>query len=741
MQMKKGNFIITILCMSLIFSNCIGQGKGQTKIDSLLALLKTDKLDTTKIVHLNKLAWEFSTRNTDTAIIISNEALRLSEKLKWQTGIGTSYNCIGWVYYNRSDYKFALKSYDNALKVWNRQLDLLTEKNDIVNILKRKSSTLGNIGIIYDMQGDYPKSLDYYFKAMKIDEKLNYRDGVGRHWGNIGLVFSNQGDNRKAIDAYLRAFKVAKETGNRLLQANSLSSIGEVYSDMADYKTALEYYFKALEIDEEIENNKGMGVRYGNVGGIFMHQNDWDKALQFYNKALEADLKLGSKSGISRHYGNIGSIYYNLGRYDLALEYEEKALKIKEEIGQKNGIAFWTGSIGNIYLMQKKYSSALEHYNKALKLFNEIGDTNGIAKNLGNIGLVFTATKRYLEAEKILLKAQTLLEDLNSVEFVIENQKNLSELYAHIGDYKKSLEYYTKATLLRDSIFNEDKVREVTNLLNNYEFEKQKALTKAEQDRKDVIKNAEIEKQKQARNYTITGASVLILVGLAFFFVNKKKRETVFYLKVSETEMKALRAQMNPHFIVNALDSIKRFSGVNKAEEVDNYIEKFKNLMRFIVNNSQKEEISLEDDLDALMYYMDLEKARNPFTYEINIDETVDLEFDKIPPLILQPFVENAIKHGFQSKPTPGHINIYIRKENEILICIVEDNGVGRDLSEKVKNPMLIQNQSMGIRITKERLLIYSEKNKVKANFKIIDMFDNSTPTGTKVELSLPLVA
>lgn len=166
--------------------------------------------------------------------------------------------------------------------------------------------------------------------------------------------------------------------------------------------------------------------------------------------------------------------------------------------------------------------------------------------------------------------------------------------------------------------------------------------------------------------------------------------------------------------------------------------------MRAVLENSQHSEVSLKEDMQALELYMQLESIRlpHPFTYQFHIDDSINVEEDSIPPLILQPFVENAIWHGLQYKNQPGRIDIYISKRNNALHAIVEDNGVGRDMSKQVQQPMLMKKESLGMKLTEERLKILNEVKKTTSKFVITDLFtENNQPIGTKVDLSLPLAS
>ena len=166
--------------------------------------------------------------------------------------------------------------------------------------------------------------------------------------------------------------------------------------------------------------------------------------------------------------------------------------------------------------------------------------------------------------------------------------------------------------------------------------------------------------------------------------------------------------------------------------------------MRLVLENSQYPEVALKEDIQALELYMQLESIRlpHPFTYKIRIDSNVNIESDTILPLILQPFVENAIWHGLQYKPVAGHIDISLYKKGDILCATVMDNGVGRSNGQKSIKPLLVPHESLGMKLTQERLNNLNETRHVNASFKITDLFDEQQqPAGTKVELSLPLMA
>jgi LytS/YehU family sensor histidine kinase len=239
-------------------------------------------------------------------------------------------------------------------------------------------------------------------------------------------------------------------------------------------------------------------------------------------------------------------------------------------------------------------------------------------------------------------------------------------------------------------------------------------------------------------------ASVVLLSKAQQRRLIKKERERN---KLLELEMQALRAQMNPHFIFNCLSSINSFILKNKTEEASKYLTKFSRLIRMVLNNSKEAFISLEDELETLRLYLDMEKLRfkNSFDYGFNFKNAVEVENILIPPLLLQPFAENAIWHGLMHLPDrqagkqeTGFLNFDFSAEEKFLTCIITDNGVGREQAELLKSKSAEKQKSMGLKITTERLSLLNDSSNQQTFFTIEDLTDeNENAIGTRVHLKI----
>ncbi|MCF8234450.1 MAG: histidine kinase [Bacteroidales bacterium] len=205
-----------------------------------------------------------------------------------------------------------------------------------------------------------------------------------------------------------------------------------------------------------------------------------------------------------------------------------------------------------------------------------------------------------------------------------------------------------------------------------------------------------------------------------------------------DLEQKALQLQMNPHFIFNSLNSIQSFVLNNDTDKAISYLAKFSQLMRLILSNSRESYIPLKDEITALSYYMDIEKLRfdDKFDYEIIMDQHIDAEFTEIPPMIIQPYLENAIIHGLINSEKKGKIKIGFSLDKKNISCVVEDNGIGRERAVQIRNESGIKRKSRGMLITKERLEILKKQHNEKFSVNIIDLKNpDGSAKGTRVEL------
>ncbi|MCF8297748.1 MAG: histidine kinase [Saprospiraceae bacterium] len=237
--------------------------------------------------------------------------------------------------------------------------------------------------------------------------------------------------------------------------------------------------------------------------------------------------------------------------------------------------------------------------------------------------------------------------------------------------------------------------------------------------------------------------SLVFIISIIWFLITQRikniRKKHNIEKQLIELERQSLRLQMNPHFIFNSLNSIQSFVVGKDTDKAIHYLAKFSKLMRLILSNSREAFVCLQDELQTLENYMDIEKLRfdDKFDYEITIDPSIDLEFIAIPPMLIQPYIENAILHGILHKKTRGKIYIHFKLLDNTIFVSIEDNGVGRELAQKKKAESGMKHKSKGMLITKERLEILSEQSKEQLSVNIIDLKDSDNkPIGTRVEIT-----
>ena len=236
---------------------------------------------------------------------------------------------------------------------------------------------------------------------------------------------------------------------------------------------------------------------------------------------------------------------------------------------------------------------------------------------------------------------------------------------------------------------------------------------------------------------------IILIVSIRYRIIkikNKEKYKTELNKKIAHIESQALRAQMNPHFIFNTMSSIQHYISNNDSESALKYLSKFAKLMRIIMDNSKQQMIPVAEEINALELYLQLEVMRfdKKFKFQIKIDSSIDKTYDRIPSMLIQPYVENSIIHGLLPKDGIGEIKIYLTKQNDTILCTIEDNGIGRENSLEFKKNRVQQHKSMGMSITKERLQILNSSLNSNLSAEIIDMYENGKPAGTKVMLIIP---
>jgi len=499
------------------------------------------------------------------------------------------------------------------------------------------------------------------------------------------------------------------------------------FLNKSDYSTAISYLQKAKKIGEELKDEKLISSLDINMGLIYLQSEEYLPAIKCFKRSLAYGEKINNAQFITYSLNNLGISFLRISQPDSSIYYLEKSLPIAEENKFDQVLSFNYTNLGGAYDLKKDYKNAEKYFKKGIEKAELTGDAMSMAQALTGLAEVNTYLMKRDSAIYYCKKSLEFSKQVGNLQWQKEAHIMLSENYYALGQMENALVSYKNYVVFRDSLMNDNKKSEIVKRDLQFINEKTKADLKREKERQEI--------------YFFSGLIILLAALISFIFykrsrdVRQKQIETLSELKIKDTELKALRLQMNPHFIGNALQSVQHFLKEHKPEEAEEYLIKFSSLMRAVLTNSEVDVIPLTKEIETLEWYMQLENLRMnyPFTYKIDIDKSLNADEIFIPPNIIQPIVENSIKHGLIPKNANGKILISIIKLNGNLIISVEDNGVGRKNSTKENN--LFSKESMGIKITRERLTRLKNKN---SRLEITDLISNNIPTGTRVQIILP---
>ena len=611
------------------------------------------------------------------------------------------------------------------------------KKADSIILLKVSQLTVLD-SAFYSAKND---TLKMSYLAQKSADN-DFFEGQSYALNALGTSYRNISHYNQAIGAHKHALKMARQSDNLELEVLSLNMLGVAYRRMDAIRSALDFHKQALDLAENaptvsLQLKKSIAVSQNSMGNIYLALKQYDLALEQFNKSLKIEEALNNKLGLAINNHNIGYAKEKTNHFEEALNYYQKSLQYNNEIDSEIGRVICYNSIGKIYILQEKHETASEIINDALSKSIEINDQYYIATSFLNLGLVQLKQNLLPQAEINLNKALDISENFNLKSSKIEAYNYLSELYEKKGNYDKSLNYYKQHVYLDGTLTNERNIQYVNDLIIKYESEKKNNQIKELASENEIVK-LKLAQNKRTLLLGLLGTFLVLII----FYILYRQRQLKNEKKIITLEQEMLRNQMNPHFIFNSLNSIKLYIINNEKENAVYYLNKFSKLIRKILIASIEKEISLEDELETMNLYMNIENIRfsNEIKYDVKIDANINTSLIKVPSLILQPFLENAIWHGLSSKTKNKEITLEVKKSNNSHVAIyITDNGIGREASSEIKKDRKIKRQSVGIGITKARLENFSKNFNNDYSLNIIDLYDNKKPIGTQIILEIPI--
>lgn len=615
-------------------------------------------------------------------------------------------------------------------------------KNALTNTHPVKTDIKAAIELVdYYSKVSFDTAKYYGHAAYDLSKTVGNDTGIAVSLNSIGMMYQICGYFDSAfpyLDSSMAMFVSMGDSTGLVFVRNNMAV---AMMRRGNYAEALKYYQENLVVAENRNEPENMILSYNNIGITYFDWKKFEQALENYRLALGVLEDMGEEERTGPVYNNIGEAYFGMGELDSALFYFNKARIVNKKYGKKRSILISMTNIGNIHLADKDYQNALGAYRNALQISESIPDNVNTAYIFIKLGIAYNALGKYELASPLLTKGLEMSMDNGMMNSVLEAYAGLIDYARGINDAQQVFDYGNLYISLKDSLFNESSLNKISELETRFKtVEKEKEIVVLKSDRQ--VKEMEIQLQKNLKYSLVILLLILLLASILLFnrYKLKKDKERSEIEKARiQIEQRLLRSQMNPHFIFNSLNSINSFIGENNVREAQTYLAKFASLMRLILENSRRAMVVLDDEVQSLKLNLELEQLRfdGRFDFRIDIDRKIDPEDIYLPPMLIQPFVENAIKHGIKGKEGTGLITLAIKLEDGFLECIVEDNGVGRELT--MKNKKKEGHVSLGTQVTLERLEILRQEKNPKAGLEIIDLKDeNGAGTGTKVILRIP---
>lgn len=631
-------------------------------------------------------------------------------------------------------------------------------KKERVKLLTRLSK------IIFGTKPDTGRLLG--LEAIDLAKKAGLRLEEGEARVALAACLWGLGQHLQAIDQYRLAIPVAEQTGNRRLQARIQHGIAINYGAIDKKEEAISFLKKSLDLQLKDANDSGAMGCYHNLAHYSNEQGNKAAALQYYQQALVLAKRTKHARGIAYTYMQLGAQEAELNNLVKGISFLKTAEAQFQSMRDTSGMAECWSIQGQINVQRKRYPEAISCYQQAIRLQRNINGQyfqkvlSGYLMNLANVYQqepqkpgAFANTKNALSES---LKIANATKDWKAG---AQSALALSQLYRKNGQALLALQYYENHIEKRDSFLNIEKEKE----RNRFELQtlyndsiavikklQEKQLTIARQEK--ALLQAGI---VQTRLYAAVGVVLLALLLIILLYRNRLQKlkfrnewqqsqqelatkSATLEKQIREATLSALQAQMNPHFIFNALNMIQSFVYAGDKEQATHLIGKFSDLIRQTLQFSRSSLISIEEELSFIRNYTELEILRMgpELSIQFDIQAQINLKQVHLPPLLIQPYVENALRHGLYHKEGKRWLSISVEELNAAVRIKIEDNGVGRDAAKT--SSLESEHLSFASGANAERMKLLNQLNDLHLDIQIIDKSTaNGVSEGTIVLIEI----
>jgi tetratricopeptide (TPR) repeat protein len=598
---------------------------------------------------------------------------------------------------------------------------------------------LYNIATAIDQRGQFDQktkhlnslmgqlALQHYKKNNTAQLHKVYTKYVAAYYNNLGNDYGKKGDVAKTLANLDKSISLFKSVQSYDEMYYAVIGKAVMLSRIYEYEKAISSLFAALRYFESDKNANADAISYvqSTLASIYSDQGRHDQSIAFNQKVIQYHRNLKSLTAeqefqISTAYANCGSSYLALKKYPEALDNFNRALLLLQKLGDQTNISVVLTKIARVQMEESKLDAAESTLNQALK--SGISDM-ALANANVKFGELYYRKKDYAKADSYLTKGLSLSQQTENLGLQEQASGLLLKVSEQRNDFKKAFEMQRFHDRLTDSSKTETARNILAQQQLKYDFEK---------------KELNYQLATASKNNLLLGLSgvlVVLVLGGYFYFRNNKQRQAISALEKNQMRQKLLLSQMNPHFIFNSLQNIRSLIRGKQDEAAMDYLGKFSKLTRQVLENSDEDYISLSDEVAMIGNYLTLQQlSGNAFDFKVTVDDTLNPELIFLPPMLTQPFIENAIKHGLSSKEAGGRINVRFYFEANKLFFEVTDNGNGFQPHKKQTG-----HKSMSMGITRERLAYYAKNRDIAIKADNLKDQDQNT-IGAKVSFEIPYI-
>ena len=603
-----------------------------------------------------------------------------------------------------------------------------------------------HLGVYHSHQQEHETARFYFNSCIKSARKSNRKNELSQSYNLLALDFMSSNNKDSSLFFVDKAISSARRLRDKSVLSKAFNTQAKIYNFFGQIELSVAKNLIALQLAEGTKSTPLLSRYTREIGQdqqLILNLND---AQYYFRRSLNYARRINDKRQVALALTNLASVQLGKGEYTKAVGNANEALKYLEKLNDNNGLGQTYNILGQVYKQQENYTKAASNLNQALVYYESTGNREEIAGVYHNVGTVFKEQKKYKNALNYLNRSIEIRENFGAKNQIYFTYRIIADVYKEINNQSKSLEYLELYLDYVDSNTILQSATKIAELSESYRSEQRERLISAQADsiakqqQERVITSTKLENSQLRLNFQmyIIGAFLIIvlLAGVIFFYRWQQTKIKQEHIEV-EMSQTLLRTQMNPHFVFNAMSVIQSYIFDNDTVNSSKFLVNFSRLMRLILENSPKKYIPIETEIEILEKYLGMQKLRfqDRFNFEIVTEDILLEEHANIPPMITQPFIENAIEHGQLHTIKDGFIHVSFKKVNDMLVISIVDNGVGRKGSKN--NSKSSEHKSMAIDITSQRIEHLNKKHNTDGSL-VVEDYNKELQNGTNVLISLP---